>query len=202
MSRLPENLERVADAGGWDKHALEVVKEMKGIKKEEWDIIHKTLLVLKQFTDAEAVQFFVDNINETISLKIEEMMAPLNNTITSILNEAMTPILGQLNIIVNNLASYLSEHAQGALIGGIAGQIAAMFLPGGPIIIAIGAILGAIVQDIFDGQAGPMPGLLDQYEQWKRLYPSGTLLQFITAYNEGWRYTPPTTPRRGGYQID
>ena len=196
-------MKEVADAGGWDEHALKVIKEMKSIKKEEWDIIHKTLLILKQFTDAEAVQFFVDNINESISLKMEELMAPLNNTITGIMNEAMTPILDQLNIIVNNIASYLSENAQGALIGGIAGQIAAMFLPGGPIIIAIGAILGAIVQDIFNGQPGPMPGLLDQYEEWKKLFPSGTLLQFITAYNEGWRYTPPRYVRGDrGYQID
>jgi len=200
MSPNPDWMEKVADAGGWDEHALKVITEMKSIKKEEWSAIHDTLLVLKEFTNTEATQFFVDNLKETITLKVEEAMAPLDNTINGIINEAMTPILTQLNIITNQLAGYLSEHAQGALIGGIAGQIAAMFLPGGPIIIAIGAILGAIVQDIFDGQPGPLPGLLDQYEEWKKIYPHGTLLQFIKAYEEGWRYTPPWEDPHAGIE--
>ena len=54
---------------------------------------------------------------------------------------------------MNDLTAFIGEGAEGALIGGVIGGIASLFLPGGIILTAVGAIVGAAIQQILEQTA-------------------------------------------------
>ncbi|KKK62797.1 hypothetical protein LCGC14_3000750, partial [marine sediment metagenome] len=70
----------------------------------------------------------------------------VNQLITDWMTINVTPIL---NDIFNGLGELVSDNSTGGLIGGIAGAIAGLFLPGGLILTAIGAVVGAWIESIF-----------------------------------------------------
>jgi len=107
MSPNPDWMEEVATAGGWDEHALKVIKEMKSIKKEEWNVINDTLKTLEQFKDVNTVEFFTSNLTESISLKFEEIVAPLKNEWNDLLNTLLEPFMPAIQGVVNTLLPIL-----------------------------------------------------------------------------------------------
>ncbi|GAH70479.1 unnamed protein product, partial [marine sediment metagenome] len=91
-----------------------------------------------------------DRIVTAVNLKIGELFSPLQNEITTLVNTALQPFLDDLVIIVNDLTAFIGEGAEGALIGGVIGGIASLFLPGGIILVAVGAIVGSALEQWFN----------------------------------------------------
>ena len=183
MSPLPENLEKVADAGGWDEHALAVMKEMKSIKKEEWDVIHSTLKTLKGFTDATAVEFFTANLTDSIQLKFEEIIAPLKNEWNDLINKLLEPLMPLLQKIVEFLI---------------------------PLVQFIADSIQSVMDFLFGGGSGQkaLKSFADFFRDYKAHHPLATSMEILNAYlayvaNDympvNYGYDPD---RIGGLQID
>ena len=177
---IPPFMEDVAKAGGWDERALEVLKEMKSIKKEEWGLIHENLKTLKGFIDMDAQKVLsgfddmADSLKTTISLKISELLSPIQNEITSLLNAALEPILKQFSPIVNNLTALVGDNAIGSTVGALSGAVIGAFIGSPAIGAMIGGILGALLEQYFgdrynilDPPAVP-PGVMMTYSQFEQ----------------------------------
>lgn len=118
------------------------------IKPKQWKEMGRTIMELKEFTAAGGVSSFAGSVVEAVKLQIGDYMSPLTNEIVTLINTALQPLLDDFVTIVNDLTAFIGEGAEGALIGGVVGSIASLFLPGGLILTAIGAIIGAAIQKI------------------------------------------------------
>jgi len=194
---LPENLERVAEAGGWDARAMEQAKEfMKEagkIKPDQWKGINENLKMVKEFVDISLNSFasqMVDNITTSIKLEVESIIAPLSDTIITSMNDLINPLINQyLMPIVQDLQGFLKDNSEGAGIGGIAGSVTSMFLPGGQIWVVIGALIGAGIQTLIDllfpgGGKEYFDEHMAGYGAWLEWNPGGTITQYLTWYNK------------------
>jgi len=148
MTPLPENLEKVADAGGWDaREQQKALEAMAKIKPEQWKGINANLTILKEFMDLDAPGIFRQmkaSITETISLKVQELFSPLKNEINAQINDILNPFIADyLTPIMADLSGFLAANPEAAAAGGMVGMIGGMFLPGGDIWTIIVAIVAA-----------------------------------------------------------
>jgi len=154
----------VASAGGWEEHHLEnlqkeleikkaeaeLMKEMAKISPEQMNNIKLSVQGLNEFVKAGGTEELLSSFKSSIKTSIEdivgEAMAPLQNEITQIVADAFAPLLKDLNSITNQIAQFIGGNATGGVIGAIIGGIAGHFLPGGPLWIAVGAMVGAGIE--------------------------------------------------------
>jgi len=154
LGKLPENLEKVADAGGWDARAMEqakeFMKEASKIKPNQWKGINENLKIVKDIVDVNMEGFatqMIDNITTNVKLEIEAALSPITNEINTAIAEQLAPFIAEIMPIINDLGSFLAENKTGAAVGGIIGGVAGKFLPGGTIVGGIvGALIGALVE--------------------------------------------------------
>ena len=129
------------------KQATDALKEMAKVKASTWTDIKDTVSDLKVLSTGGGTGAIIDSFRDTIDLSLQAAFAPLTNEVNQLMTDWMTAnITPILNDIATELSAFVSENSVGATVGGIAGQIASFFLPGGPILIAIGALLGAGVE--------------------------------------------------------
>ena len=148
LGELPENLEKVADAGGWEEREQQKALEaMAKIKPEQWKGINANLTILKDFMDLDAPGIFRQmkfSITETVSLKMQELFSPLKNEINAQINDILNPFIAEyLSPIMADLSGFLAANPEAAAAGGIVGMIGGMFLPGGEIWTILGALIAA-----------------------------------------------------------
>ena len=112
MSPLPSNLEKVADAGGWDERAAERAAEFmekaSKIKEKEWKAMTGTLGALKEIVDAGGLEGVFDRITDTWELQVENALAPLTNEISQLIAEALGPILPAIEVLINEITNYMT----------------------------------------------------------------------------------------------
>jgi len=112
MSPLPENLEKVADAGGWDERALEQAKEFMEkagkIKEKEWKAMTGTLGALKDIVDAGGMEGMLDRWQETLSLQVENAFSPLANEVSQAVADALAPILPMITATLQEVTKYFT----------------------------------------------------------------------------------------------
>lgn len=146
------NLESLLIALG-SKEAEKTVTELAKIKKDQWREMGTAVDQLKGFIELGGTDEIFTNlkthITTSISTQVEVALEPLTNLINELINTALEPFIDKLTTIVNDLTAFIGEGAEGALIGGVVGGVASLFLPGGPILIAIGAVVGSAIQQIF-----------------------------------------------------
>lgn len=130
------------------KKATDALTEIGKTKDSTWDNINETVVGLNDLVRAGGIQ-------GTIQTQIDAILSPLKNEMNTLISEALAPIKEQVQDIWNELSTFISDNKTGAAIGGIAGQIAGMFLPGGPILIAVGALFGAAIEAFF-GRIGTL----------------------------------------------
>ena len=183
-------MKEVADAGGWDEHALAVLKEIKSIKKEEWGLIHENLKTLKGFIDMNAqgvLNSFTESLTTTIQLKFEEVLAPLKNEWNALINdllEPLMPMLQQLVTLVIPVVQWIADNIQ-------------------------------IIIDMI-AQPGPTPPPIDSARMWTYaefaadyvlthrisiIYPPD-MAALYQQYVDAWIIAHAPIDRIGGYQID
>jgi len=184
-------MKEVADAGGWDEHALAVLKEMKSIKKEEWGLIHENLKTLKGFIDMNAqgvLNSFTESLSTTIQLKFEEVLAPLKNEWNALINDLLAPLMPMLQELVTFLVPIIQWIAD-----------------------TVGVIFTFINNLTIPALVPPAaPGVMMTYAQWEadriKKYPleiggpwwAGLYQQYVDA----WIIAHAPIDRIGGYQID
>ena len=116
MSPLPENLEEVADAGGWEKAAKireqkELLEAMEKIPPEKFrnmkDMLGKveSLFNVAGGSDLSLLSGLTDSIKDTIQTEFDAITAELKNEITSGINTALAPILPAIEVAINALAT-------------------------------------------------------------------------------------------------
>ncbi|KKL54654.1 hypothetical protein LCGC14_2263240 [marine sediment metagenome] len=129
------------------KQATDALKEMAKVKAGTWTDIKDTVSDLKVLSTGGGTGAIIDSFRDTIDLSLQAAFAPLTNEVNQLMTDWMTAnITPILNDIATELSAFVSENSVGATVGGIAGQIASFFLPGGPILIAVGALIGAGVE--------------------------------------------------------
>ena len=168
-----------------DERALEVMKEMKSIKPEHWNIIKKNLEVLKGFVDVDAsgaVQSMFDGLSETMTLKFSEILAPLKNEWNALLDTLLAPLIPMLSGLVEFLVPIIKVIAEG-----VQWLIDLSWLPPPP-------------------EEGVMM-TMDQFVQdYMQRYPltwqhPGFFQQEYAKYVAEWKLLHPPPTRTGGYQI-
>ncbi|KKL76886.1 hypothetical protein LCGC14_2040430, partial [marine sediment metagenome] len=86
---------------------------------------------------------------DTVELTILDAVSPLTNEVNQLITDWITTnITPILNTIISDLTNLVSDNSTGGLIGGIVGSVAGLFLPGGPLLVAVGSIVGAGVEAI------------------------------------------------------
>lgn len=124
------------------KKATDALTELGKTKSSTWDNIKETIVGLNDLVR-------VGGIQGTIETQVDAILSPFKNEMNQLITEALNPIKDIMTDINNELSTFIADNKTGAAIGGIAGQIASQFLPGGPILIAIGGLFGAAVQAFF-----------------------------------------------------
>ena len=112
MSPLPENLEKVAEAGGWDarqaERATEFMKEASKIKEREWKAMTGTVGALQEFAAVGGLEGMFDRLSETWSLQVENALSPLTNEVTQLVAEALAPFMPMITETMNQITNYLT----------------------------------------------------------------------------------------------
>ena len=109
LGSLPPNLEKVAEAGGWEARAKlkaqqEFTERLQKINKNQWEGINENLTILEGFIDKSAgnvLSQLKDDITQTISLKFAEILAPIKNEIYAIMNDALNQALEPVMPYIN-----------------------------------------------------------------------------------------------------
>ena len=157
LGNLPENLEKVADAGGWDARAMEQAKEfmkdVSKIKPNQWKGINENLKIVKDLVDVNMEGFatqMIDNITTNVKLEVEAALAPITNEINTAIANILEPFLQEFIMpIITDIGTFFAENAVGTGVGGIAGGVIGAFLGNPAIGAMIGASVGAALQEYF-----------------------------------------------------
>ena len=132
-----------------NKTTQKSIESLAKIDKSDWAAIAVTAVSLKNIVESGGLDTMfgniVNNIVESISLKVEELMAPITNEITTAMNNILDPFILELMPVINNLSAFLAENMVGVGIGGIAGSFL-QWLPGGPLWVVLGAALGGYIE--------------------------------------------------------
>ncbi len=132
------------------KQATDALKEMAKIKASTWTDIKDTVSDLSTLSTGGGTGAIISSFRDTVELTILDAVSPLTNEVNQLITDWMTAnITPILNDIFSGLGELVSDNSTGGLIGGIVGQIASLFLPGGVILVAIGAVVGAWIESIF-----------------------------------------------------
>lgn len=160
----------------WDEKQIE--KAMKfmdnasKIKKGQWESMNDNLNILKEFTSVPSMDILKslpETIMTTISLKFEDALSPFTNEINQMISTALQPFLDDLGVIVKDLTAFIGEGAEGALIGGVVGSIAALWLPGGVIWMALGALIGSAIQQSLEMPLEEKAAVkMDRFLKWQK----------------------------------
>ena len=192
------------------KEVQKSIDALSKIERDEWTAMAATATMLNSFVELGGASTLISSIENTINLQIESILSPLMNEINQTITDLITPFINDiLTPVINDLNDFVSENSAGAALGGIAGTIAALWLPGGVIWVAIGALIGAALESSYgaldelvsQGPAGApyTPSMTTLYEQ-----ETGNVFTSIFDWNYiNWyqnRVPPIEQDRIGGLQ--
>ena len=192
------------------KETQKSIEALSKIDKDEWIAIATTATTLNNFISLGGASTLISSVKETIKLQIDSILSPLTNEINQQITTILSPFINDvLTPVINDLNNFVVENSTGAALGGIAGTIAALWLPGGVLWVAIGALIGAALESSYGeldelvrgGPAGApyTPSLTTLYEQ-----ETGNVFTSIFDWNYiNWyqsRVPPVEQDRIGGPQ--
>ena len=129
------------------KQATDALKEMAKVKASTWTDIKDTVSDLSTLSTGGGTGAIISSFRDTVELTIAQQFSPLSNEVNQLITDWITTnITPILNTIISDLTNLVSDNSAGGLIGGIVGSVASIFLPGGPILVAIGSIIGAGIE--------------------------------------------------------
>ena len=184
------------------KEVQKSIEALAKFDKDEWVEMANTATSLNNFVALGGVSTLTSSIKETIKLQIDSLLSPLKNEINQAITSIIAPFIADiLTPMINSLNDFLAENITGAGIGGIVGSIASIFLPGGPIWVTLGAVVGAAIEEYFkwvddifpdplDLPPSRTPGGYGSYYEWLRSNPTGSYNDYLASlvshtYNPG-----------------
>ena len=172
------------------KETQKAIEALAKIDKDEWVDMSKAATQLNSFLSLGGIEaytaHFTKSIKDTIKLQIESILSPLTNEINQAITDLLTPFINDLlTPLINDLNTFISENKTGAAIGGIVGSIASMFLPGGPILVAIGAVIGAWFEALLDPFLVQSTPEALAFAEWLAANPGGTYEEFLISQGAG-----------------
>ena len=192
------------------KEVQKSIEALSEIERDEWKAMATTATMLNNFITLGGASTLISSIENTIKLQIDSILSPLTNEINQTITDLISPFINDvLTPVINDLNTFVSENSTGAALGGIAGTIAALWLPGGVIWVAIGALIGAALESSYGAldelvSQGPLgapytPSMTTLYEQ-----ETGNVFTSIFDWNYiNWyqnRVPPIEQDRIGGLQ--
>lgn len=157
------------------KEATETLTAIAKVDKSTWSDINESVSGLKDFVYAGGLSTITQQIQDTIRLQIEDVLAPLTNEINQMIVDLLNPLMEKLTPLINDLAQFIADNKEGAMVGSIVGGVAGLFLPGGPVLVALGALIGSALQAFFESVGGiteahesmtSMEAMLAYYEEF------------------------------------
>ena len=128
------------------KEATEAIKAIGKTDKSTWKDISNSIIGLNDFVSAGGIKGMMESLKKTSDLQIADALSPFKNEINQLLTTQLQPIKGLINDITNELGTFITENKAGATAGGIAGSVLSYFLPGGPVWVTLGSVVGALIQ--------------------------------------------------------
>lgn len=73
------------------------------IKAKQWKEMGRTVTQIKDFTEAGGMGDFVGDLKDTLSLQVQDALAPLKNEVNEAIMEALTPIMPEIVIFMTGV---------------------------------------------------------------------------------------------------
>ena len=111
-----QRAEKIGEAGGLtaynlNKEAEETLKALSKVKPKTWKVMGETIETITDFVDSGVVGGLKDigqDFKNTLSLQVEEALAPLSNQIDQALSDALAPIMPEIQAFTSEIASFFS----------------------------------------------------------------------------------------------
>ena len=161
------------------KEATEAIKAIGKTDKSTWKDISDSITGLNDFVSAGGIKGMMESLKKTSDLQIAEALSPFKNEIDQLLTEQLQPVKDLIINISNEVGDFITENKVGATIGGIAGSVISYFLPGGPVWVTLGSVVGAAIEWWFTLQ-DDLPG---RGKISTTNYTAQELYNFTTRYN-------------------
>ena len=176
-----------------NKEAQKAIESLSKIDKDEWvsmaEVSTGIAAVVRSGGITPAFGSMFTRIETNIKLQIDSLFSELTNTVNSAITDiVVNPLMEFLNPVINDLDAFLIANKTGAGVGGIAGSIASLFLPGGDFWLYIGAAIGAAIEAaikfIFTPPTNPPreKTFEELFMDWIIENPKGTLEEFTALY--------------------
>ena len=120
---IPPWMEKIAIQGGW-KEAEKTISTLAKIKPQAWKAMGETIETITDFIEGGAVGGLKDigqDLQETITLQIEDFLSPLKNEVEQALADALAPIMPAINDLVKEVATLFSR-GMGAIEAALTGK--------------------------------------------------------------------------------
>jgi len=164
------------------KEATQALTEMAKVKASTWTDIKDTVSDLRDLTLAGGVGNMIENIKGNVDLTIADALSPLANDVNQLIADWMTDnITPILTGIVGNLSDFVTDNSAGSLIGGIIGEVATLFLPGGELMVTLLALIGAVIEAVVKETQDPLGWVSFVEDQLERFRASARKQDEILA---------------------
>jgi len=77
------------------------------IKAKQWKAMGKTVEQMKEFADSGGLEGFVGDLQETLSLQVQDALAPLKNEVNEAVMNALAPIMPQIVEFLAGVTDFL-----------------------------------------------------------------------------------------------
>lgn len=107
---IPPWMEKIAAQGGW-KEAEKTMTAMAKIKPQAWKAMGETIEMIKDFTEGGVLGGLSDikqDLEDTLSLTIQEALAPLSNQIDQALAEGLAPIMPEIQAWATGIGEFFT----------------------------------------------------------------------------------------------
>lgn len=119
MTPLPVNLEKVAEAGGWEERAKqkaqeELIEKMSKIPSEKWKNMLDTVISVENIVDKGGLDLslidgWTDELKDTFKTELEYALAPLKNELMGLINEILAPFLPLIQDALTSITTMTSR---------------------------------------------------------------------------------------------
>lgn len=105
------------------KEATEAITAIGKMEANTWIQVRDTVRDLKDVVAMGGVGTIVDNLTESIQLRLDQAMAPINNQLSSIVTDTLGPIYADLQALATDMAAFVADGPTGAFWGSMVGSI-------------------------------------------------------------------------------
>lgn len=77
------------------------------IKAKQWKEMGKTVTQMREFTEANVIESFLEGIKEAWSLQVADALSPLKNEVRELVSTALEPIMPLITTVLNEATTWV-----------------------------------------------------------------------------------------------